>query len=97
MGVYNYILISGEGGGTVQPAPRMCGINLASFMMAEYSFIFFKGKKMMILIDVEPRLTAGGGRGGQCGVRRRDVCCCGTCCSGLAGGSDDQEQSQTTN
>lgn len=35
----------GGGGVTVQPAPRMCGINLASFMMAEYSFIFFKGKK----------------------------------------------------
>lgn len=72
LGVYNYILISG--GVTVQLAPQMCGINLASFMIAQYSLIYFLN---LVYGDLD-RCAASAAMphcccGPSCGVRWRDV------------------------
>lgn len=86
LGVYNYILISG--GVTVQLAPRMCGINLASFMIAQYSLIYFLN---LVYGDLDgcpesaatPHCYCGPSLRGQ--MEGRGCGCCGTCCSTPAG------------
>lgn len=84
LGVYNYILISG--GVTVQLAPRMCGINPASFMIAEYSLIYFLN---LVYGDLDgcPASAATPRCCCCCGLSLRGQTeghgcgCCRTCCS----------------